>query len=179
MPIYAVWLTTGRFETRGGVTASDHAGWGKLKTFEFGRRQPAVGTQAGQGSGASTTSLNEILITKTTDVGSEPLASVGGWDPVKKAKIVGETKDPTVMVDFTRRDGRGGETTELSIRLHNVVVERDNAAPRSGFGNASVEKFRLRYGKMTYSNMPPSSPDVSRAVEAKMRRVLSAIEGVD
>jgi hypothetical protein len=84
-----------------------------------------------------------------------------------------------VNIDFTRADGNGAETTELSITLHDVVMETDRATTPSGRGSASVERYRLRYKKMTYANMPQSSPDVSRAVEARMRRVLSAIEGVD
>lgn len=166
MPIYAKFIDPYPVFS-GGVTVGAHTGWSRLQTFAFGLR-PAGDPQAAQGSGG--VSLHDILVTKTTDAGSRGLFSVGGWDPVKKAKITGEPEDPTVRIDFTRVDGRGGERTELSITLHGVVMERDKATAPSGRGSAAAERYRLRYQKMTYSNMPPSSADVSHVVKGTLMR---------
>jgi type VI protein secretion system component Hcp len=167
MPIYAKFIDPYPVFS-GGVTVGAHAGWSRLQTFEFGLARPAGGPQAAQGSGG--VSLHDILVTKTTDAGSRGLFSVGGWDPVKKAKITGEPEDPTVRIDFTRADGRGGEATELSITLHGVVMEKEYTNPRSGGRSAAAERYRIRYRKITYSNMPPSSADVSHVVKGALMR---------
>ena len=167
MPIYAKFID--RYPVfSGGVMVGAHAGWSRLQTFEFGLARPPAGPQAAQGSGG--VSLHDILVTKTTDPGSRGLFSVGGWDPVKKARITGEAEDPTVRIDFTRADGRGGEATELSITLHGVVMEREYTNPRSGGRSTAAERYRLRYRKMTYSNMPPSSAGVSHVVKGALMR---------
>jgi hypothetical protein len=167
MPIYAKFIDPYR-GCSGGVTVGAHAGWSRLQTFAFGLARPAGGPQATQGSGE--VSAHEIVVTKTMDAGSRGLFSVGGWDPVKKAKITGEAEDPTVRVDFTRADGRGGEATELSITLHGVVMEREYTNPRSGGRSAAADRYRIRYRKMTYSNMPLSSADVSHVVKGALMR---------
>jgi hypothetical protein len=166
MPIYAKFIDPYPVFS-GGVTVGAHAGWSRLYTFQLDLL-PAGGPQAAQGSGG--VSPHHILVTKTTDAGSRGLFSVGGWDPVKKTKITGEPEDPTVRIDFTRADGRGGERTELSITLHGVVMEREYANPRSGGRSAAAERYRIRYRRMTYSNMPPSSADVSHVVKGTLMR---------
>ena len=167
MPIYAKFID--RYPVfSGGVMVGAHAGWSRLQTFAFGLARPAGGPQATQGSGG--VSVHEIVVTKTMDAGSRGLFSVGGWDPVKKAKITGEAEDPTVRIDFTRADGRGGEATELSITLHGVVLEREYTNPWRGGRSAAAERYRIRYRKMTYSNMPPSSADVSYIVKGALMR---------
>ena len=168
MPIYAKFIDPYRGFS-GGVTVGAHAGWSRLQTFAFGLARPAGGPQAAQGAGG--VSLHDILLTKTTDAGSRGLFSVGGWDPVKKARITGEAEDPTVRIDFTRADGRGGEATELSITLHGVVMESEYTNQRSGGRSAAAERYRIRYRKMTYSNMPPSSADVSYIVKGALMRL--------
>ena len=167
MPIYAKFIDPYRGFS-GGVTVGAHAGWSRLQSFAFGPARPAGGPQAAQGAGG--VSLHDILLTKTTDAGSRGLFSVGGWDPVKKARITGEAEDPTVRIDFTRADGRGGEATELSITLHGVEMEREYTNQRSGGRSAAAERYRIRYRKMTYSNMPPSSADVSYIVKGALMR---------
>jgi type VI protein secretion system component Hcp len=172
MPVYAVWLTTGNFETRGevfprfagGVTVGAHASWSKLQTLEFSQPRTAGGVPVAPGT-------SEMVVTKLPDSASPTFFKVcaaGQHVPAERSGIA-------LRIDFTRADGKGGEATELSVTLHGVVMNRDNANPRSGGVSASTERYRLRYRKMTYSNMPASSADVSRAAEAKMRRVLQAL----
>jgi type VI protein secretion system component Hcp len=135
----------------GGVTVAGHAGWSKLRSFAFGQL-PAAGVQG----------ANEIVVTKSRDSAS-PVFFRSCLQGVHYGRggIVAK-------VDFTRPDGRGGEKTELSITLHGVVMERDQ---RSAGTRATLERYRLRYRKMTYSNMPPSSADVSLAVEQQLMNV--------
>jgi prepilin-type processing-associated H-X9-DG protein len=76
-----------------------------------------------------------------------------------------------VKIDFTSSSGKDAEKTELSIMLHDVVMEKDNTIPRSGSGSVAAERFRLRYKKMTYANMPPSSPDASLSVKLALMRI--------
>ena len=161
MPAYAKFFVhDGGF--RGDVMVGAHAGWSKLGSVAFTQLRPAGGVQAVREQGG--VPLNEILVTKLTDSASPFLGmacATGHHIQSSKNAIV-------VKLDFTRANGRGGEIAELSITLHGVVMERDNTAPRSGAGNAPAERFRLRYRKMTYSNMPPSSPDVSQIVRQSL-----------
>ena len=154
----------------GGVTVGAHAGWSRLQTFGFlaglcddqaAARRPPRGRAA---------LLHDILLTKTTGTpGSQGLCP--GWrlGPREAVRITGEAEDPTAQIDFTRADGRGGEATEQNT-TYCVVMEREYTNPRSGARSAAAERYRLRYRKMTYSNMPPSSADVSHIVKGALMR---------
>jgi hypothetical protein len=130
---------------RGGVTVGAHAGWSKLAALEVALSS-APGT-------------NEIVVTISRDC-VPPI-----WVLTRRLRT---------NIDITRADDRGGEVTELSITLHDAIMERDNSSPPSGEESAFAERFRLGYGKMTYSSMPSSSPDVSQAVIASLLRTQTA-----
>ena len=181
MNVYAIWLTTGTFPAArrakgartgwgafdpvflGGVTVGAHAGWSRLQSVEFVGLRPNGGVQAAREQG--TPGLNEILVTKVTDCASPFLgmacAQGRHLQPSKNAMVV--------KLDFTRAHGNGAETPELSVTLHDVVMERATL-PQNSIGSVAAERFRLRYNKMTYSNTPPSSPDVSQSARLALMR---------
>ena len=165
MPAYAKFFVhDGGF--RGGVMVGAHAGWSKLESVAFTQLRPAGGVQAVREPGG--VPLSEILVTKVTDSASPFL----GLACAEGRHIQQSSKNAmAVKLDFTRAVGRGGETTALSVTLHDVIVEMDNTGPRNGRGSPSAERFRLRYRKMTHSNMPPSSPDVSFTVKEELTRI--------
>lgn len=137
----------------GGVTVAGHAGWSKLRSFGLAK-SPA---------GAGVPGINEIVVTKLPDS-----ATPHFFRFCAQGRHIGpEQSRAAARVDFTRAAGRGGEKTELSITLQGVVMEKDH---QSGGTSAALERYRLHYRKMTYSHMPPSSPDVSRAVGEELMR---------
>ena len=148
MPVYAQFLDGGGFV--GGVTVGRHAGWTKLAGLSFVSSQSgSPGAAPAQGPGQT---YEAVIDVQRTDLVSAKLylsCSQGShYSPI------------VVKLNFTRTDGKGGETTELGVALHGAVMERDKTVASSGGGNA-VDRFRLHYQKMTFANLPASSPDVS------------------
>lgn len=143
----------------GGVTVGAYAGWSQLHVIDLGSWAKASGLDVNDKPGAS--SLKEILVTKSTDRASpalQQICAVGRHLPGRNNAVLGR-------IDFTEADGRGGEVTKLSLALHGVALELDKTAPQG----SGTERYRLRYVKMTYANMPASSPDMSLAVRESLR----------
>ena len=62
----------------------------------------------------------------------------------------------------------------MGVTLHGVVMERDDTIPWIRSGKIAGQRFRFGYAKMTYANMPPSSPDVSHIAKSTLMRTSGA-----
>lgn len=152
MPAYARFIDPfGGGVFVGGLTVGRYAGWTKLTAIDL-VTSPSAGPQGRRGQG-------QYVITRV-----EHSATAKLYEYCTKGTHIG------VTLDLTSADGKGGERTELSVALHDVVVETDSRSlARVGSGLVAYEGFRLRYQKMTYSNMPVSSPDVSPVLKTVLR----------
>ncbi len=153
---------------RGGVAVGAHAGWSPLRSVEFGGLRTVAEVQAARET--SGVHLNDIIISKLNDCASPTLYQVCAAG----THIPGGNDAIVARIDFTGADGRGTEITTLSIALHDVAISLDKTTPGVGGPGTPLERYRLRYSKMTYANMPPSSPDVSQAVVASLMRQQAA-----
>lgn len=145
----------------GGVTVGTHAGWSRLEAVDFAASLPAGPQAARRHYGPH---HFRIRLADLPD---------GVTPELMLACSRGHHSPPRVVVklDFTRADGRGGETTELSLALHDVVVERDYTIPWSSGGTAADKRFRLWFSRITHAMMPPSSPDVSHLARLALMKM--------
>src|SRR5262245_23952092 len=71
--------------------------------------------------------------------------------------------DLAVRLDVTRGASSAPQVTDLSVILHGGRLVRDDGPARPSPGTGAVERFLLRFARMTYANMP-TSPDATDAV---------------
>ena len=147
--VYAVFL--------GGVTLGARAGWRRLHSIDLGGWVKAAGLEVSFEPG--TPAIRELAGAKPTDRASPLLAQSRATGRHR----TGQNKTFVARIDFTNADGRGNEITALSIALHDVTIGLDKTTSVGAGAGAPVERYRLRYRKMTYANMSPSCPEVSQA----------------
>jgi hypothetical protein len=74
------------------------------------------------------------------------------------------TADLAVRLDVTRGALSMLPITDLSVILHGTRLARDDGSARLSPGTGAVERFLLSFARMTYANMPATSPDATAAV---------------
>ncbi|HJQ56221.1 MAG TPA: H-X9-DG-CTERM domain-containing protein [Vineibacter sp.] len=119
--------------------------WVKLQEIRVG------GPQAARERNAP--AISEIVMTISTDC-SAPL-----W-------IARQRTFTAARIDFTRPNGRGVEVTELSVIVHQGVIDRDAINPRTTERGAAGGQYRLRYKSLIHSNAASGSPAMSQIIAA-------------
>jgi hypothetical protein len=80
----------------------------------------------------------------------------------------GGAADLAVRLDVTRGASSAPQVTDLSVILHGGRLARDDGPGRLSSGTGAVERFLLRFARMTYANMPATSPDATDAVRRQV-----------
>lgn len=148
----------------GGVTVGAHAGWRRVHSIDLGSWAKAAGLEVSFEPG--TPAIRELAGAKPTDRASPLLAQFCATARRRTA----QNKTIAASIGFTNADGRGDEITAPGIALHDVTIGLDKTTSVGAGAGAPVERYRLRYRKMTCANMSPSSPEVSQAVKASLMR---------
>ena len=72
--------------------------------------------------------------------------------------------DLAVRLDVTRGASSAPQVTDLSVILYGSRLARDGGPARLSPGTGVVERFLLSFARMTYANLPATSPDATDAV---------------
>ena len=130
-----------------GITGSGtgkYQGWIELESAQLSTNRvssSSIGRNANRE--ASTPSVSEIVVTKSTDVASSALF---------RESLSGQGKK--VVIHFVKDDSKG-QVPYLALELENTLISSYNV---SGHGGASaaqpMESLSLNFTKVTYSTTP-------------------------
>jgi type VI secretion system secreted protein Hcp len=141
MPIY---LNYNSLAVKGDVTESGHVGWIELNSLQFGvGRGIASPTGGSADRESSAPSVSEIVVTKDSDISSQPLLNEA---------LQGQGQ--TAIIDFTRTN-QGALVVYLTITLTNTMI---SGWSMSSGGDRPSESVSLNFTVIEYK-YTPMNPD--------------------